>query len=355
MSAAVRLSVMGAGLIGKRHIEHILAWPEAMLSSIVDPAPAARELAVSLKVDWFPSFQDMLSGNRPEGVVVATPNQMHVANGMDCVAARIPALIEKPLADDVVAAHALVEASERAGVPLLTGHHRRHNPMIRKAREAIDAGRLGRILTLNGQFWLVKPDDYFDVDWRRQEGAGPVLINLIHDIDLFRYLCGEIVGVQALSSNAVRGNPAEETAVAILRFANGALGTVSASDTVVSPWSWELTTGENPAYPKQDQSCYQIGGTHGSLTIPALELWSHSDNRGWWEPLRRERIPFVPEDPLQAQVRHFCAVIRGEEEPLVSGREGLATLAVIEAVKQAARTGAPVEIAPEPAPVRASA
>ena len=62
--------------------------------------------------------------------------------------------------------------------------------------------------------------------------------------------------------------------------ANGALGTVSASDTVVSPWSWELTTGENPAYPRQDQSCYQIGGTHGALTIPALELWSHADKRG---------------------------------------------------------------------------
>jgi len=91
MSAAVRLSVMGAGLIGERHIEHILARPEAMLSSIVDPAPAARELAVSLKVDRFPSFQDMLSENRPEGVVVATSNQMHVANGMDCIVAGIPA------------------------------------------------------------------------------------------------------------------------------------------------------------------------------------------------------------------------------------------------------------------------
>ena len=63
----------------------------------------------------------------------------------------------------------------------------------------------------------------------------------------------------------------------------------------------------------------------------------------------------MPEDPLQAQVRHFRAVIRGEEAPLVSGREGLATLAVIEAVKRAARTGEPVEIAPEPAPARAGA
>ena len=115
MSAPVRLSVMGAGLIGKRHIEHILARPEAILSSIVDPAPAVRDLAVSLGVNWFPSFQDMLPEDRPEGVIVATPNQMHLANGIDCIAAGIPALIEKPLADDVVAAQALVEAFERDG------------------------------------------------------------------------------------------------------------------------------------------------------------------------------------------------------------------------------------------------
>nr|WP_047577251.1 Gfo/Idh/MocA family oxidoreductase [Methylobacterium sp. ZNC0032] len=353
--APVKIAVMGAGLIGKRHAAHVRAEPGAVLSAIIDPDPAGKAFAAEIGVAWYPGFGALPVAEKPDGVIVATPNQLHVANGLELVAAGVPMLVEKPLADSVDSARELVHAAEAANVPLLVGHHRRHNPMIRKAREAIDAGRLGRILTLSGQFWLVKPDDYFDVGWRRQEGAGPILINLIHDIDLFRYLCGEIVGVQALSSNAVRGNPAEETAAAILRFANGALGTVSASDTVVSPWSWELTTGENPAYPRQDQSCYQIGGTHGSLTIPALELWRHSDKRGWWEPLQRERIPFVPENPLQAQVRHFCAVIRGEEAPLVSGREGLATLAVIEAVKGAARSGAPVEIAPEPAPARAGA
>lgn len=353
--APVKIAVMGAGLIGKRHAAHARAQEGALLSAIIDPAPAGKAFAAEMGVTWYPAFDAVPASARPDGVIVATPNQLHVANGLELAAAGIPMLVEKPIADSVDGARKLVQAAEAAGVPLLVGHHRRHNPMIRKARETIDAGRLGRVLTLTGQFWLVKPDAYFDVDWRRQEGAGPILINLIHDIDLFRYLCGEIVGVQAQSSNAVRGNPAEETAVAILRFANGALGTVSASDTVVSPWSWELTTGENPAYPRQDQSCYQIGGTHGSLTIPALELWNHTDKRGWWEPLKRERIPFVPEDPLQAQIRHFCAVIRGEEEPLVSGREGLATLAVIEAVKQAARSGGPVEVATEPVSARASA
>jgi predicted dehydrogenase len=244
MSAPVRLSVMGAGLIGKRHIEHILARPEAVLSSIVDPMPAARELAVSLQVDWFPSFQD--SENRPDGVVVATPNQMHVANGMDCIAAGIPALIEKPLADDVVAAQALVEASERAGVPVLTGHQRRHNPMIQRAKEEIDSGRLGQIVSVHGMFWLIKPDDYFDVAWRREKGAGPVFLNLIHDVDLLRYLCGDIVAVQAAQSNRLRGNAVEETAVMILHFASGALGTVNLSDAIQSPWSWESAVRLSP-------------------------------------------------------------------------------------------------------------
>jgi len=339
MSAAVRLSVMGAGLIGKRHIEHILAWPEAMLSSIVDPAPAARELAVSLKVDWFPSFQDMLSGNRPEGVVVATPNQMHVANGMDCVAARIPALIEKPLADDVVAAHALVEASERAGVPLLTGHHRRHKPMIQRAKAEIDRGRLGQIVSVHGMFWLIKPDDYFDVAWRREKGAGPVFLNLIHDVDLLRYLCGDIVAVQAAQSNRLRGNEVEETAVILLHFASGALGTVNVSDTIQSPWSWEFTAGENSAYGHTQESCYQIGGTRASLAIPQLDLWHHPSKASWWAPIERERLSYENEDPLALQIANFCGVIRGTVDPVVSGREGLKTLTVIDAVKRAAETG----------------
>ena len=335
----VAIAVMGAGLIGRRHAAHIAAEPSTRLAAIIDPAPGGRDVATEYGVRCYPNFASIPVGQRPDGVIVATPNQLHVDNGLELMAAGVPALVEKPIADSIDGARRLVEAAERAGVPLLVGHHRRHNPMIRKAKEIIESGRLGRVLTLSGQFWIMKPDDYFDVGWRREDGAGPILVNLIHDIDLFRYLCGEIVEVQAFSSNAVRGNPAEETAVALLRFENGTLGTVSASDSVVAPWSWEMTTGENPAYPQQDQGCYQIGGTHGSLAIPQLEWWSNPDKRSWWEPLRRERIPFVPEDPLRAQIRHFGKVIRGEEAPLVSGREGLATLGVIDAVKRAARNG----------------
>ncbi|MGJ4951718.1 Gfo/Idh/MocA family protein [Bradyrhizobium sp. HKCCYLS20291] len=336
----VRLAVAGAGLIGRRHIEQIGASQEAVLTAIVDPAPAAQELARELNVRWFSSLDKMAAEARPDGVVVATPNQMHVANGMACLAAGLPALIEKPLADDVTAAETLVEAFERAGVALLTGHHRRHNPMIQRAKAEIESGRLGRIVAVNGLFWLIKPDDYFDIAWRREPGAGPVLVNLIHDIDLLRHLCGDIVAVQAAQSNRVRGHDVEDTAAIILHFASGALGTFAVSDTVQAPWSYEFTSGENLAYSRTQESCYQIGGTKASLAIPQLDLWHHPGAASWWTPIARERLSYEMHDPLGLQIANFCAVIPGTAAPVVSGREGLNTLRVIAAIKRATASGA---------------
>jgi predicted dehydrogenase len=344
VSQPVRLAVLGAGLIGKRHIEHVLNEACATLMAIVDPAPAAEALAAEKAVDWYPDFAAMMQHARPDGIIIATPNQMHVDNGLEAVAAGVPALIEKPIADDVAAATTLVEAAERARVPLLVGHHRRHNPLIRQAKQAIDAGRLGQIVAMHATCWFYKPDDYFDIAWRRGKGGGPVFINLIHDVDLLRYLCGDVVSVQALESNALRGNAVEETAAILLRFASGALGTLTVSDTIVAPWSWEFTSGENPAYTHTPESCYIIGGTRGSLTIPWLDLWTNQTKPSWWEPITRERLTVTAEDPLGLQIRNLCAVIRGTAQAVVSGREGLNTLKVIAAVKQAAATAQTVAI-----------
>jgi len=344
MARAVKLAVLGTGLIGKRHIEHVAAEPQAELAAIVDPSPAGKAMAGEMNVRWVPSLAALLEVDKPDGIIVATPNQIHVENGLESIAAGIPALVEKPIADDVASGLRLVEAAEMAGVPLLVGHHRRHNPMIQKAKEIIESGRLGRVLAVHGTCWFYKPDGYFDVQWRREKGAGPVFLNLIHDVDNLRYLCGDVVSVQALESNAHRGNVVEDTAAILLRFRNGVLGTITVSDAIVAPWSWELTTGENPAYPHTKESCYQIGGTHGSLTIPYLDVWRNPEQRGWWEPIRRERIAVEAQDPLTLQIRQFCDVIRGEAEPLVSGREGLDTLKVVMAVKQAAETGQQIQI-----------
>jgi predicted dehydrogenase len=344
MSKPVRLAVLGAGLIGKQHIRQINAEPEAELLAIVDPSAEAESMALEMNVWWFPNFATLAHQEKPEGVIVATPNQVHVANGLECVAAGIPTLVEKPIADDVASATKLVEAAEAANVPLLAGHHRRYNPLLRKAKEVIESGRLGRVLAVHGFFWLYKPVDYFEIPWRQEKGAGPILLNLIHDVDSLRYLLWNVVSVQAYESNAYRGNPVEETATVLLCFENGVLATISVSDAIVAPWSWELTSGENPIYPRTEESCYLIGGTNGSLSIPHLDVWQNQERRGWWEPIHQERLAVEKRDPLALQIRHFCQVIRREEQPLVTGREGLNTLKVIIAVKNAAATGQRVQI-----------
>lgn len=331
-----RIAVLGAGLIGKKHIELVSEMAE--LAAIIDPTPAVEVVAGSYGAPWFKDLNDYLGRDRPDGVIVATPNQLHVEHGLACIEAGIPILIEKPIADNAAGADRLVSASDATRVPILVGHHRRHNPLIKAARQAIEAGRLGDIVSVNAQFWLYKPDDYFDVDWRKQEGAGPVFINLIHDIDLLRHLCGEIVSVQAIDSRRARGHEVEDTAAILLEFDNGALGTVTVSDTIVAPWSWEFASGENPAYPHTETSCYTIGGNKASLSIPDLALWFHPGQRSWWEPIERTTLPFEAQDPLPLQLLHFVDVIRNGAVPLVSGREGLQTLRVVEAIKRAAAT-----------------
>jgi len=341
---SIRISVVGAGLVGTRHLQAIAVSNGASIASIVEPTDAGKLAAEQRGTPYFKTLQDMLDGDRPDGVILATPNQAHVEGALACISAGIPTLIEKPLAVDSEGAQTIVSSGESAGVPLLTGHHRRHNPLIARARQIIDDGQLGTITAVHGSTWLHKPDDYFNEVWRTKKGSGPVYINLIHDVDMLRYLCGEIVSVYAMESNAVRGYEVEDTMVVLLQFDNGALGTMTLSDTIVAPWSWELTARENPAYPSTAETCYQIGGTQGSLALPNMALWSHGDTNSWWEPISSTHFTYQFDDPLVRQIEQFVAVIRGEEPPLVSAEEGMKNQQVLDAIKTSATSGVRIEL-----------
>jgi predicted dehydrogenase len=325
----------------------VAACSSTQLAAVVDPAPAAEAVAARHGVPRYRSLAELLHRDRPDGVVLATPNRLHVDGGLECVAAGVPALVEKPLADSVEAATRLVEAAEAAGVPLLVGHHRRHSPITARAREVVASGVLGRVVAVVGTALFAKPDDYFDVGggWRRQPGGGPVLLNLVHEVDGLRWLVGDVVRVQATTSNAVRGFSVEDTAALVLTFADGALGTFLLSDAAASPRSWEQTSGEDASYPSHpDEDCYHVAGTAGSLSVPTMRLRTHHGPPSWWEPFETSVVEVQRSDPLAAQVEHFAAVVRGEAEPLCSGRDGLATLRVLDAVVESAATGLPVDL-----------
>jgi predicted dehydrogenase len=130
----------------------------------------------------------------------------------------------------------------------------------------------------------------------------------------------------------------------IFRFAGGALGTFLLSDTAGSARSWEQTSQENESYASyEDEDCYHVAGTAGSLSVPTMRLKIFRGTPSWWEPFEASTVAVERTDPLANQVEHFAAVIRGEAQPVVSGRDGLKTLRVTEAVVQAARTGQVVD------------
>ena len=132
-----------------------------------------------------------------------------------------------------------------------------------------------------------------------------------------------------------------------LRFENGALGSFLLSDTTASPKSWEQSSQENEAYPTYaDEDAYLVMGTHGSLAVPTMWLkrYSRKENRSWFKPFQSETIPLQRTDPLAAQIEHFVAVIRGDADPLVTGRDGLQNLRVTDAILEATKTNRTVKI-----------
>src|SRR6266404_4005662 len=116
----MRIAVVGAGQFGRRHIETLCKEPMCQLAAIADPVQGA-----DFGVPRYALYTEMLDREKLDGVIVATPNALHVPVGLACVERRIPMLVEKPIAETVEASRRLVEAAEKERVPLLVGHHRR--------------------------------------------------------------------------------------------------------------------------------------------------------------------------------------------------------------------------------------
>jgi len=343
----LRLALAGAGQVGRAHAERIGTASGCVLAGIADPSPAAASFAQQRGVPLFDTLAQLLDATAPDGAILATPNALHVPGALACLERRIPVLVEKPVADSLADALQLADAADASSVPVLVGHHRRHSAILEAARDAIASGRLGRLVSVQGSATFRKPERYFaEAPWRAQPGGGPILINLVHEIDSLRMLLGNIVEVQALASHAARGFAVEDTVAIGLRFASGVLGSLLLSDAAASPRSWEQTSGENPRYDHHaGEDCCVIAGDRGSLQVPTLRLRRYTGEASWWEPLATEVIAVPEVDPLARQLDHFCAVVRGEQAPRVTARDAARTLAVTLAVAEAAASRRAVALA----------
>ncbi len=343
----LRIAIIGAGVIGRTHIAAISACAGVALCGILDPVS---------KIPGVTHYLDMqaLIADCPDGVILATPNALHAPMGIALLEAGIPVLIEKPLAETVEACRLLIAAATKSATPALVGHHRRYNPIIRAAKAQIESGAFGQLVAGSVICALYKAERYFEERWRTVPGmGGPVLINFIHELDLLRHLFGEVSNISAFTSTAQRGLPVEDTAAAVLEFANGGLVTVCMSDAAVGPWAWDLTAGENrERFPAHSAVSHMFAGTLAGFSLPDLAWWSHLEAPDWTKKLVQKKLRPDDEDVYVSQMAHFVDVVRGQTNPMVTLEDGLANLMLVEAIHQSAILNATnqLDLSP-PAPV----
>ncbi|MBC6437272.1 MAG: Gfo/Idh/MocA family oxidoreductase [Rhodobacteraceae bacterium] len=337
--AQLPLVIIGAGSIGRRHIEVAQACPETRIAAVVEPSASRRVKFTSQGLNVVAALDEIPGETR--AAVVATPTPDHHISVHACLDRGLPVLVEKPIADRLDHARAVLESATRNSLPLFTGHHRRCHPFSLMARKVLP--NIGAIVGIQGFWSLRKHDSYYNVDWRRAPGAGPLMINLSHEIDLLRFLVGDIDEVTALSSNARRGFAIEDTAVIALRFANGAMGSFLISDAGVSPWAFEAASDENPNIAASHQDYIRITGTKGALEFPSLTRWGQSgpEEIEWSKPLVRTPGPiFGRVDPLLVQIARFAAVVNGGRgDGLCTGKDGVMALEMTLAAALSAQSG----------------
>ncbi len=325
----MRLLVAGAGLIGQRHVEHVIAHPDLELAGIIEP----RDM--DLPAQRFASIEAV--DIAADAIIIATPSDLHADHAEAAAARGWHMLIEKPIASDMDGARRIIRAAEAAGVQVLVGHHRRHHAHVRQIRELLEQGAIGTPLVASLIWAMKKPDDYFRANWRSGADGSPVFINLVHEVDTLRYLFGEVVSVSGLGASGQRQAGRVETGVAHLGFASGMMATIAFSDAAPSPWGFEAGTGENPNIATTGADMFRVIGSQGAISFPSLRVWS--DSSDWSQAPQMRQVEVEGNTPLIAQLDHFRDIVAGRAVPVVGAEDGAATLEVTLQIERAvART-----------------
>ena len=350
LTLSVWVKVIGIGLIGPRHASSVVSCDEAELCCFVDPAPEAQTIASSFGVLLFSSISDMLQSNcKPNAAIVCTPNNTHVSVGKELLTAGIHVMVEKPVSTTIQSGHELLQVARIHKKQLLVGHHRRFNPYITATRTALRDGAVGMPIAVSGLWALCKPLSYFKppTEWRAMASAGgPLLINMIHEVDVLQYLFGPITRVHAEQVISQRDNEVEEGAAILFRFSSGLVGTFALLDASPSRHNFESGTGENPTIPKAGRDFYRIFGTEGTLSVGDMKLTKHgiSEEKNWSNEMEENTLAVGDEVPFDEQIKHFVQVVKGKEQPICSGKDGLRAFVVCDAIKRAMASGYIIDI-----------
>jgi phthalate 4,5-cis-dihydrodiol dehydrogenase len=224
----IRIGIAGLGAAGRAFLPAIAAHPGMVLDAIADPAPQVRAQAgAELGVAVCATVAELVARPTVDAVYIATPTELHVEHAALACAAGKHVLVEKPMAGNLAQAEAMIEAAERAGVQLLVGHSHSYDEPIRRMRELIAGGSLGRVRMVNTWCytdWIYRPRRPDELDTGR--GGGVTFRQGAHQFDILRLLCGGMVThVRARTFDWDPARAATGAHVVYLEFADGAAAT----------------------------------------------------------------------------------------------------------------------------------
>ena len=334
----VRVALVGCGRISVRHAE-LLTNQEidgAELAAVCDLDPnKAQATGEKYGVPYFTSMDEMAKTIEPDLFSVLTPSGLHAEHVIHLAQYGRNILVEKPMALTLAEADAMISTCDRHGIRLFVVKQNRFNRPVQKLRDALEAGRFGKLVLGTVRVRWCRRQDYYDRDGWRGTWAhdGGVLTNQAsHHVDLLEWMMGDVESVFAKSTTALVDIETEDTAVVTLKFTNGALGII------------EATTATRPRDLEGSISILGERGTVeiGGFAVNELKTWAFEEELpGDQDVLENFSVnpPNVYGFGHKAYYNHVIESINGNTPQLVDGLKGRRSLELISAIYESIETG----------------
>ena len=355
----VGTALIGCGKVGDTHAQALGSLLESRFVAVYDTDPARAEAFAGRYGVRACCDLDELFGNGNGEVQMAsicTPHGTHPDLAVACAQAGIHCLVEKPMAVDLKGCDRAINAADEAGIILGVVSQRRFYEPVQRVRQAIDTAKIGRPIlgTLGVMGW--RDEAYYDLDpWRGKwatEGGGVLLTQTTHQLDLFQWYMGSIDELFGYWANLNHPTiEVEDTAVAVVRFKTGALGTILVSNSQKPGFYGKICVhGENGASVgvQTDGGSPFVSGVTETVDAPVNDVWTVPGEEhllAQWQAEDRARCESldVMTHYHRLQIQDFLRAILEGREPLVTGREGRKHVELFAAIYRSQRDRKPVK------------